>query len=364
MATASLKTDVTGSLSIAARVRTVGDRVKNTFRRSNATLPLNQSSASIASSVTVADPQDFLHWGPVDGPKINGRDTIVEITELRQETPLSWVYRAKIKYKDDAEWWTQSVAVKFVNTCSDEVLEAANKMVAMRMPAIWSKLHHQNILEYYGVMSVHGHPLHVSPWAPRGDLNGYYKLAYTKLTFQDRQRIARKCLEAFQYMHGLGYVHGDIQPGNILISATYEPLVADFGTARDAKGDGTGSTAPQLRSMGSYPYLAPELLAVVCARMEKGMDPAKLPDFLSKTTSSDVYAFVGLWFFILSSDEPWPRTTKPNVILEDCRAKRFPGFREGVDGAHAAYMRSVWSAAPEERPSLKEMSEHELFRAT
>ncbi len=47
----------------------------------------------------------------------------------------------------------------------------------------------------------------------------------------DSVAITQKVAGALDYAHQNGVVHRDIKPGNILLSAQGEPLVADFGIA-------------------------------------------------------------------------------------------------------------------------------------
>jgi serine/threonine protein kinase len=47
----------------------------------------------------------------------------------------------------------------------------------------------------------------------------------------DTIAITQNVAGALDYAHGNGVVHRDIKPGNILLSAQGEPLVADFGIA-------------------------------------------------------------------------------------------------------------------------------------
>ena len=47
--------------------------------------------------------------------------------------------------------------------------------------------------------------------------------------------------QALAYLHGQGFTHGDVSPGNVLFTAHGKPLLADLGVARmvaDASGGG------------------------------------------------------------------------------------------------------------------------------
>ncbi|KAK1261825.1 Mitogen-activated protein kinase kinase 1 [Acorus gramineus] len=48
--------------------------------------------------------------------------------------------------------------------------------------------------------------------------------------------IAKRVLEGLRHLHGLGVVHGDIKPSNLLINARGEVKIADFGASRVVSG--------------------------------------------------------------------------------------------------------------------------------
>lgn len=62
--------------------------------------------------------------------------------------------------------------------------------------------------------------------------------------------LARSLLRALAYVHEAGVVHGDLKPGNLLLRAPGQVVLADFGGARLA-----GAAAP---GQGTPLYLAPE----------------------------------------------------------------------------------------------------------
>lgn len=106
-------------------------------------------------------------------------------------------------------------------------------------------------------------------------------------------RIGMGAAQALSHAHARGVVHRDISPTNVMVTATGEVKVLDFGIARAARGSsrpGSGST------QGTVAYVAPERLrgdavdhradlfslgAVLTELVTGSPDPSSIPDDLS-----------------------------------------------------------------------------------
>src|SRR5207253_6984781 len=71
-----------------------------------------------------------------------------------------------------------------------------------------------------------------------------------KLPFGEAWRMFRELAESLAYVHGLGAVHCDIKPQNVLLDSRGMPRLTDFGQAR-----GQG---PRGSSLGTRFYMPPE----------------------------------------------------------------------------------------------------------
>lgn len=73
----------------------------------------------------------------------------------------------------------------------------------------------------------------------------------------DAVRYTDGILEALEYSHRAGVVHRDIKPGNVMVTATGQIKVMDFGIAR-AVSDSSSTVAETTTILGTAAYFSPE----------------------------------------------------------------------------------------------------------
>jgi len=115
------------------------------------------------------------------------------------------------------------------------------------------------------------HP-HILPLLDSGDADGllYYVMPLvtgetlrarlqreTQLPIKDAIIIAREVADALAYAHGLGVVHRDVKPENILLQGGHA-LVADFGIALAVQQAGGARMTQTGLSLGTPQYMSPE----------------------------------------------------------------------------------------------------------
>jgi serine/threonine-protein kinase len=116
-------------------------------------------------------------------------------------------------------------------------------------------------------------------------------------------KIIVKVLDGLDYANGMGIIHRDIKPGNILIEErSQRPLITDFGVARSYEGSGEEARV----MVGTPTYMAPEQII-------SGM----------VDSSADVYAAGVMLFEMLVGRLPYPpfesalKLLKIKVRLQD-----------------------------------------------
>jgi serine/threonine-protein kinase len=115
-----------------------------------------------------------------------------------------------------------------------------------------------------------------------------------RLSIRNRVELVRQVCEAVQHSHTNLIVHGDIKPGNILVTADGTPKLLDFGIAKLVGADAVDETMPLTRG-GVRPF-TPEYAS-----------PEQIRG-AALTTASDIYSLGVVLFELCTGDRPY-RTT-------------------------------------------------------
>ncbi|MFO0878190.1 MAG: protein kinase [Gemmataceae bacterium] len=119
-----------------------------------------------------------------------------------------------------------------------------------------ARLQHPHIVQIYEVGEAGVVPYFALELLEGGSLEG-------KLRGQPQPPIETASLlatlaRALQAAHEAGIIHRDLKPANVLFTADGLPKVADFGLAKQLKGEGTGEQTQTGQVVGSPLYMAPE----------------------------------------------------------------------------------------------------------
>ena len=117
------------------------------------------------------------------------------------------------------------------------------------------KLHHVNIITFFGACFEAGNEAIVTEFMTRGDLN--HLLHEKKIKFKPFEILstAIQIANGMSYLHRLGIVHRNIKPASIFLSAEGVVKVAGFNFSKTQEDASIMSTAITIQSVC---YLAPE----------------------------------------------------------------------------------------------------------
>jgi len=212
------------------------------------------------------------------------------ILEQLGEGGMATVYKA---YDTRLE---RDVAVKVIRTekLTLETMGRTLKRFEREAKAL-AKLTHPNIVPISDYGEHEGKPYLVMPYLPGGTLK---QRLGKPIPWQEALRLLLPVARALEYAHQQGVVHRDVKPSNILITASGEPMLTDFGIAKilldseetaDLTGTGVGIGTPE--------YMAPE-------------------QFQGKTgPQADIYALAVVLYEMLTGRKPYTADTPAAIII-------------------------------------------------
>ena len=121
------------------------------------------------------------------------------------------------------------------------------------------KITHPNILRTHDFGDVNGQPF-ISMEYVRGMTLRYLIEQSGKLPFSAGLRIAKQIAGALHAAHAVGVLHRDIKPENVILEASGNAKLMDFGIARPIRRTAPGQTQPGM-FIGTPNYSPPEALA-------------------------------------------------------------------------------------------------------
>ncbi len=152
------------------------------------------------------------------------------------------------------------------------------------------------------------------------------------LRFPALGRLSAGLAEALASVHGVGVIHRDVKPGNVVL-AEEGPVLIDFGLARAV--DETRLTATGL-VIGTPGYLAPETI--------EGAPPSP---------ATDVHGWAATVAFAATGRPPFG--TGPDSVVLD-RIRRGDHDLAGVPSRLVAILYRALAVEPERRPTVKELA--------
>jgi tetratricopeptide (TPR) repeat protein/predicted Ser/Thr protein kinase len=124
--------------------------------------------------------------------------------------------------------------------------------------AMLARIRHPNVVKVFGSGVVQDSPYVVMELVEGDSLAlrpGAGAPARPVRAWRDAVKIGAKMARALDHLHELGVVHRDVKPSNVLVDARGEPVLIDFGLAREADSDALTRSG---EFVGTLAYTAPE----------------------------------------------------------------------------------------------------------
>jgi serine/threonine-protein kinase len=117
-----------------------------------------------------------------------------------------------------------------------------------------AQMRHPNIVNVYDFGEFEGTPYMIVEYVPGGSLAN--RLSQGPVTRAAAVKYLRGIAAGLDYAHGLGIVHRDVKPANVLLEKDDTPVLADFGLAKLLQGSSLKSMTGV--TTGTPAYMAPE----------------------------------------------------------------------------------------------------------
>ncbi|KAK8571722.1 hypothetical protein V6N13_047360 [Hibiscus sabdariffa] len=272
----------------------------------------------------------------IHGLQIIKNADIEEIKELGSGT-FGTVYYAK--------WRGTDVAVKRIKeSCFSGRPSERERLTNefWREAQILSKLHHPNVVSFYGVVTdgPEGTMATVTEYMVNGSLRNALQKKDRALERRRKVILALDAAFGMEYLHSKNIVHFDLKCDNLLINLKdpQRPIckVADFGLSRIKR-----TTLVSGGVRGTLPWMAPELLNGSSTRVSEKVD---------------VFSFgIALWE-IMTGEEPYASMHCGEIIGGIVNNTLRPQIPERCDPELRKLMEECWLFEPASRPSFTEIT--------
>lgn len=174
---------------------------------------------------------------------------LADDTSLGRQVVIKENLPVQVAYRDPREMTVRSRQ----SGDNEDVFEWSIKSFIQEARTLAS-LDHPNIVKIIRTFAANGTAYFVMPFVSGKPLDSICKKSFNggePLKPEFIFSILKTLLKALKYLHSTSLLHRDIKPGNIMITTNNEPLLIDFGSARDIS---TSKTLTVIESAGYTPF--------------------------------------------------------------------------------------------------------------
>ena len=206
----------------------------------------------------------------------------------------------------------RDVAIKFIrrDVFSPNIVDLVFARFE-REAKVLARLSHPNIVTVLDFGDYLGSPFLVLELIVGGTLKNQLGKAFT---WNEAARLLLPMVRALDYAHNQGIVHRDFKPSNILLTATGEPKLSDFGIAKILEGQEGGTLTGTGIGLGTPEYMAPE------QGLGREVDGR-----------ADIYAMGVVFYELITGRKPFQADTPMAVVFKHL-TDPFPNPKQFVPG--------------------------------
>ncbi|RZB66323.1 putative serine/threonine-protein kinase SIS8 isoform E [Glycine soja] len=263
-------------------------------------------------------------------------DDLEELKELGSGT-FGTVYHGK--------WRGTDVAIKRIKKICFTGRSSEQERLTVefwREAEILSKLHHPNVVAFYGVVQdgPGGTMATVAEYMVDGSLRHVLLRKDRYLDRRKRLIIAMDAAFGMEYLHSKNIVHFDLKCDNLLVNLK-DPMrpickVGDFGLSKIKR-----NTLVSGGVRGTLPWMAPELLNGSSNKVSEKVD---------------VFSFGIVLWEILTGEEPYANMHYGAIIGGIVNNTLRPTIPDHCDSEWRTLMEQCWAPNPAARPSFTEIA--------
>jgi eukaryotic-like serine/threonine-protein kinase len=254
-----------------------------------------------------------------------------EILQLLGEGGMGAVYKARDRELD------RFVALKLIRRelSSNQAIVARFKQELL----LSHQVTHKNVIRIYDLGDSDGIKFITMEFVEGEDLRSLI-LENTKFFPKDAVEIIQQVCRALEAAHGVGVIHRDLKPQNVMRDKSGRILVMDFGMARTLEGDGMTQSGALV---GTMEYMSPE------QALAKDLDQR-----------SDLFA-VGLIFYeLLTGRMPYKAESAVASLIKRNQERAIPVTDH--DKTIPLPLSNIVSKCLEREPALRYQTATEMLR--